>query len=192
MTRSALPGRALLSLSLLLPLPVFAADTCTVKAVLGGKPFTLTHCAASVYEDTHSVTLIFSEAPLGEKELDAFRVSSYAGEKDEAGRPRTLIHFAFCPGGGKPEASPAAPKSVEMGIDRADSPLAGRQWVFELPKEKETFSFRKLAGTIVPGGRISGRATGGKTSDGLVYSWDATFDLALPAKSAAAGVGCGN
>ena len=180
MMRSALPGRALLCLSLLLPLPVFAADTCNVKAVLGGKAVTLTHCAASVYEDAHSVTLIFSEAPLGEKELDAFRISSYAGEKDEAGRPRTLVHFAFCPGGGKPEASPAAPKSVEIGIDRADSPLAGRQWVFELPKEKETFSFRKLAGTTPGGG--SPAATGARRATALCTPGMRRSILALPAE----------
>jgi len=70
--------------------------------------------------------------------------------------------------------------------------LISRQWVFKLPAEKEHLAFQKLAGTIDPGGRISGRATGGKTSDGSTYSWDATFDLALPAKSAAAGPGCGN
>ncbi len=183
---------AVLSLPLVLSAPALAADTCSVEAVLGGKSVTMTHCAAAVFEDAHSVTLYFSDAPFTEKELDAFHVSSYATDRDEAGKPRTMMHFAFCPGAGKPGASAAAVTSVETSVNRADSVLAGRQWVFELPKEKANLAFAKLAGEIVPGGRISGRITGGKTSDGLKYSWDATFDLTLPAKSAAAGPGCGN
>ena len=183
---------AALLLGLLLSRPASAADTCTVKAVLSGKPVTMTHCAAAVFEDGPSVTLYFSDAPFTAKELEAFHVSSYATDRNEAGKPRTMMHLAFCPGGGKPEAGPAAVKSVEMSVNDADSVMASRQWVFELPKEKETFRFEKLAGSIVPGGRISGRATGGKTSDGLKYSWDAAFDVALPEKAAAAGPGCGN
>ncbi len=183
----------LLALALLLvpTASLRAADTCRLKAVLAGKPVTMAHCAAAVFEDGPSVTLTFSDAPFTPKELDAFHVSSYATDKDEAGKPRTMMHFAFCPGGGKPEASAAAVKSVETGVNRADSVMASRQWVFELPKDKETLNVRKLAGRVVPGGRISGRITGGKLSDEQKYSWDATFDLALPAKAAAAGLGCG-
>lgn len=188
-TRAGAPALGLL---LFLAAPASGADTCTVKAVLSGKPVTMTHCAAAVFEDSHGVTLVFSDAPFTAKELEAFHVSSYAADRNEAGQPRTMMQLAFCPGGGKPEASPAAVKSVEMGLNRADSVLASRQWVFDLPKEKEVFRFEKLAGSIVPGGRISGRATGGKTSDEQKYSWDATFDVALPEKSAAAGPGCGN
>ncbi len=152
----------------------------------------MTHCAVAVYEDGPSVTLYFSDAPFTPKEVDAFHVSSYATDTNAAGKPRTMMHFAFCPGGGGPEASAAAVKSVETSVNRADSVMASRQWVFELPKEKENLQFGKLAGNIVPGGTISGRITGGKTSDGQKYSWDATFDLALPARSAAAGPGCGH
>ena len=183
---------AALLLGLLLSGPASAADTCTVKAVLSGKPVTMTHCAAAVFEDAHSVTLYFSGTPFTAAEVEMFHLNSYAKDKDEAGKPRTMMHLAFCPGGGKPEASPAAEKSVETSVNSADSVMVSRQWVFELPKEKETFRFDKLAGNIVPGGRISGRATGGKTSDGLKYSWDAVFDVALPEKAAAAGPGCGN
>ena len=171
---------------------VFAADTCTVKAVLGGKPVTMTHCAAAVYEDAHSVTLYFSDAPFTAAEIELFHLNSYAKDKDEAGKPRTMMHMAFCPGGGKPEASPAAVKSVEMSVNHASSFMISRQWVFKLPEEKENVRFEKLAGTIDPGGKVSGHATGGKTSDEQKYSWDVTFDVALPAKSAAAGLGCGN
>lgn len=172
--------------------PALAEDTCRVKAVLAGKPVTMKHCAAAVYEDQHSVTLYFSDAPFGAKELETFHISSYATDKDEAGKPRTMMHLAFCPGGGKAEASAAAVRSVETSVASADSVMASRQWVFELPKDKANLRFEKLAGNIVPGGRISGRVTGGKVSDEQKYSWEADFDLALPAKSAAAGPGCGN
>ncbi len=150
------------------------------------------HCAVALYEDEHSVTLWFSDAPFTAAEVDMFHLNSYAKDKDEAGKPRTMMHMAFCPGAGKPEAGPDAVKSVELSVNLASSVMVSRQWVFKLPAEKENLAFQKLAGTIDPGGRISGRATGGKTSDGEKYSWDATFDLALPAKSAAAGPGCGN
>jgi hypothetical protein len=169
-----------------------AEDTCTVKAVLGGMAVTMKHCAAAVYEDQHSVTLWFSDAPFTAAEVDMFHLNSYAKDKDEAGKPRTMMHMAFCPGAGKAEASPAAVKSVEMSVSHANSSMISRQWVFKLPEEKADLTFAKLAGSIDPGGKISGRATGGKTSDEQKYSWDVTFDLALPAKSAAAGPGCGN
>lgn len=185
-------GAGALLLGLFLSVPASAADTCTVKAVFSGKPVTLSHCAVAVYEGEHSVTLWFSDAPFTASEIDTFHLNSYAKDKDEAGKPRTMMHLAFCPGGGKPEASAPAVKSVELSVNRADSVLASRQWVFELPKEKEKVRFEKLAGTIDPGGRISGRVVGGKTSDGEKYSWDAAFDLALPEKAAAAGPGCGN
>jgi hypothetical protein len=181
-----------LACALVLGAPALAADTCAVKAVLGGRPVTMTHCAVSVLEDEHSVTLWFSDAPFTGKELDLFHVSSYATDRNEAGEPRTMMSFAFCPGGGKPEASPAAVRSVELSVNHAASVLASRQWVFRLPEEKESVRFERLAGNVDPGGTISGRVTGGKTSDGSAYSWDATFDLTLPVKSAAAGLGCGN
>jgi hypothetical protein len=170
----------------------FAEDKCNVKAVLGGKPVTMKHCAAAVFEDQHSVTLYFSDTPFTAKEVDSFHVSSYATDKNEAGKPRTMMHFAFCPGGSKPAASAAAVKSVETSVNSADKVMVGRQWVFKLPEDKESLKFEKLTGNIVPGGTISGRITGGKVSDGSKYSWEADFDFTLPAKDAAAGPGCGN
>ncbi len=190
--RSTRIGLLALAVSLLLSAPAHAEDKCSVKAVLGGKPVTMKYCAVSVYEDQHSVALYFSDAPFTPKELDAFHLSSYASDKNEAGKPRTMLHFAFCPGGGKPEAGAAAVKSVETSVNHADSFMVSRQWVFELPRDKAMLRIEKLAGNIVPGGKISGRFTGGKVSDGAKYSWEANFDLALPAKSAAAGQGCGN
>ena len=185
-------GALALGSLLALAKPASAEDSCTVKAVFGGKPVTMKHCAAAVYEDAHSVTLWFSDAPFTAAEVEMFHLNSYAKDKDETGKPRTMMHLAFCPGGGKAEASSGAVKSVEMSVNHASSFMISRQWVFELPKDKENLTFEKLAGAIDPGGKISGRAKGGKTSDELKYSWDVTFDVTLPAKSAAAGLGCGN
>lgn len=185
-------GLSILALLLVLSTPAFAEDKCSVKAVLGGKPVTMKHCVAAVYEDQHSVTLYFSDTPFTAKEVDSFHVSSYATDKNEAGKPRTMMHFAFCPGGGKPAASAAAVKSVETSVNSADSFMVSRQWVFHLPTDKESLKLEKLTGNIVPGGTISGRITGGKVSDGSKYSWEADFDFTLPAKAAAAGPGCGN
>ena len=187
-------ARRLLVPGLLLALsaPAFAQDKCSVKAVIGGKSVTMTHCAVALYDSSHSVTLWFSSAPFTAKEIDTFHLNSYAVDKDEAGKPRTMMHFAFCPGGGKPEPNAAAVKSVETSVNHAESFMLSRQWVFELPKEKESLAFAKLAGSLAPGGKFSGRITGGKTSDSLKYSWDATFDVTLPMKSAAAGPGCGD
>jgi hypothetical protein len=183
--------RSLVLAFLLLPAPGFAADTCRVKAVLGGKPVAMAHCAAAVYEGEHSVTLWFSDAPFSAKEIAAFQESSAPSDKTEGGKSRTLIHFAFCPGAGQPAASAAAVKSVETGINVAGAPFSGRQWVFELPKDKEILKIAKLSGTAAPGGKLSGLFTGGKVSDGLKYSWEAAFDVTLPAKSAFGGVTCG-
>jgi hypothetical protein len=173
----------------------FAEDKCNVKAVLGGKPVTMTHCAASVYEpsdDKFSVTLWFSDAPFSAKELQEFHENSATPDKTADGKPRTSMHFSFCSGVGKAAASAAAVKSVETGIDVAGAPLSGRQWVFELPKEKDILKIGKLTGNIAPGGKLSGRVNGGKMSDGLKYSWEVDFDFILPAKGAFGGTSCGS
>jgi hypothetical protein len=83
-------------------------------------------------------------------------------------------------------------KSIELSMSSASSVMLQRQWVFDLPKDAKELKIEKLAGTLSPGGRLSGRITGGKTSDGLKYSWEADFDLEIPAKKAAAGAGCGD
>jgi hypothetical protein len=49
----------------------------------------------------------------------------------------------------------------------------------------------KLSGDLKSGGRLAGKITGSKNVDQAPYSWDIDFDLALPAKGAAAGPGCG-
>ena len=96
----------------------------------------------------------------------------------------------FCPGGTGPVPSPDAVKSVEMSIGHSSSPMLGRQWVFDLPADKG-LKIQKLSGSLKLGGRLAGKITGAKKSDDLDYSWDIVFDLALPAKAAAAGPGCG-
>ena len=175
--------------------PAFAEDKCNVKAVLGGKPVAMKYCAASVYEPSdgkYSVTLWFSDTPFNAKELQEFHENSATPDKTADGKPRTSMHFAFCSGVGKAVASAAAVKSVETGIDVAGAPFSGRQWVFELPKEKDILKIEKLTGNIAPGGKLSGRVTGGKVSDELKYSWEADFDFTLPAKGAFGGTSCGS
>jgi hypothetical protein len=177
---------------LVLATPAPAADKCKVIAVLGGQPVTMKYCAASVYEDQHSVALYFSDTLFTIKELEAFHTSSYATDKTADGKPRTMIHFGFCPGAGKPAANAAAVKSVETSVNVAGSILASRQWVFDLPKDKAILKIEKLTGEASPGGKFFGRITGGKVSDGLKYSWEADFEFTLPAKTAFAGNGCGS
>ena len=57
--------RRLLILAFLLALaaPGFAEDTCSVKAVLAGKPATMKYCAVALYDSENSVTLYFSDRP---------------------------------------------------------------------------------------------------------------------------------
>ena len=171
-------------------IPARAEDHCLVSAVIGGKSVVMKHCAAAVYDHT-GLTLFFSETPIGAEEKAMFELNSYPQDTDPAGQPRSMMHLAFCPGGGKPQADAAAVRSVEMSMSHAGSPMLQRQWVFELPKDKE-LKIEKLDGTLAAGGRISGRFTGGKTSDLLKYSWEVDFDLAVPEKEAAAGAGCGS
>jgi hypothetical protein len=173
-----------------LSVPAFAADKCTAKVVIAGKSATLANCAVAMY-DSKGVTLFFTEKPLTAEELSTFHLNSYAEDKDSAGKPRTMMHFSFCPGGGKsPQPSPAAVKSVEVSMADASNIMASRQWVADLPRDK-WLKIEALSGELKPGGRLKGRITGGQKSDGD-YSFQADFDMALPEKDAAAGPGCGD
>ncbi len=173
---------------------VRAADTCSAKGLLGGKPFAMTHCAVSYYDDQHSVTIWISEAPISPEEEKSFQISSYAPDRDAAGKIRTMLHISFCPGGGSPTPSPGAVGDVELGFSKADSPMLMRQWVLDPAKDKD-LKIEKMSGELKLGGRLAGRVTGAKaTAENALaaYKWQIDFDLRLPEKSAAAGTGCGH
>src|SRR5262249_36596399 len=151
---SASPSRTLIvSFLFAFAAPALAEDTCGLKGVLGGKPVTLKHCDVALYDGEHSVTLWFTETPITPKEREASREYSNPSEKDASGRTRTSVRLAFCPGGGPETADPKAVKSIEMAVDVAGSPLSGRQWVFELPKDKDVAKIEKLSGPLKLGGR---------------------------------------
>jgi hypothetical protein len=179
--------------AMVLLIPAFAArseDACLVKATFGGKAVTLKHCAAAMY-DEKGVTLFFNEDPISAEEAAAFQWNSYPKDRDAGGKPRTMMTLGFCPGGAGAVPSPDAVKSVEMSVGHSASPMLGRQWVFDLPADKG-MKIQKLSGSLKLGGRLAGKIAGAKKSDDLDYSWDIVFDLALPAKAAAAGPSCGS
>ncbi|HSP14991.1 MAG TPA: hypothetical protein VLV78_09585 [Thermoanaerobaculia bacterium] len=175
-----------------LAVPAFAEDKCSVKAVLGGTPVTMKHCAVALYDSEKSVTLVFSDSAFTAKQIEEFQESSSPPEKDASGKGRTMIHFAFCPGGGKPVPDRAAVKLVEMSVEVGSSPFLGFQNAYDLPKDKAIVNIEKLSGDLKLGGKLAGRITGGRMADGKKYSWVADFDMKLPAKAAFGGQGCGN
>ena len=167
-----------------------AQDKCSVKAVISGQAVEMTHCAIAVMDDK-GATILFSATPISAQERKEFQMNSYAKSTDPSGKSRSMMHFMFCAGGGKSVPDAATVKSVEMSMSHASSLMAQRQWVFDLPKDNKEFAFKTLSGSLKPGGRFVGQATGAKTSDGLKYSWDVRFDIAVPTAEAAAGPSCG-
>lgn len=158
------------SLGLAVAMAAHAESKCSAQGVMGGKKFVMSHCAISYYDDQHSVTIWFSESPISADEAHNFEASAYAPDREATGKPRTTLHLAFCPGGGKAAPRPDAVLSVEFWMNHADSPMLGRQWVLEPHKDK-VFKVERLSGDLKLGGRLAGHVTGGKTSDGLPYSW---------------------
>ena len=168
-----------------------AQDKCSVKAVIGGQAVEMTHCAIAVMDDK-GATILFSATPIGAQERTEFQMNSYAKSSDPSDKPRSMMHLMFCAAsGGKSAPDAAAVKSVEMSMSHASSLMAQRQWVFDLPKHNKEFAFKTLSGSLKSGARFVGQATGAKTSDGLKYSWDVRFDMAVPTAEAAAGPSCG-
>lgn len=162
-----------------------AQDKCSASGVMSGEKFSAPHCAVAYMREPYpSVTLWFSESPITPQERDAFRMSAYADAMKD-GKTRTMLLVAFCPGGGQATASPAAVKSMDMGMSHAKSAMAGRQWLL---KAKE-FRVDSLAGEVRAGSRLVGRIAGTRESDGR-YAWDLSFDVTLPQQEAAAGIGC--
>lgn len=190
--RSPAAKRGALLLSMLC-LSTFAATAgaqakCTATGVMAGEKFSLSHCAVAVLvEPYRSVTLWFNESPIAPQEAEAFHASAYPSTLKD-GQPRTMVVAAFCPGGGQAKASAGAVKSMDVGFTHAKSPMAGAQWLIEAPKD---FKVERISGEVRPGGKLSGRITGGRSSDGRPYAWDFTFDVTLPANEAASGIGCG-
>jgi hypothetical protein len=161
-----------------------AKDHCSVKGTMEGQSFKLDHCAIAFYEGANSVTIWFTEKPLTAEELATFHLNSYAKQTG------TMISFGFCPGGGKPVPSVSAVRDVEITVSHTSSPMLTQNWVLNASKDKD-LKIEKLAGNLTQSGRLSGRIAAKKTLDqGQVYTWDADFDLELPARAAAAGLGC--
>ena len=169
-----------------------AQNTCSAKGVMGGQPFTLTHCAVAFYESEHSVTLWLTDSAISEEELQRFQWSSDSWAL-QAQHRRTMIQMDFCPGGGKPQASADAVKAVAIQFRHAKIVLPGPQdqWVFSLPEDRE-IKIHALRGNLQRGGALSGKITGGVESAGHPFSWDIDFDVVLPMKAAGAGLGCGS
>jgi hypothetical protein len=150
---------------------------------MGGERFAVTNCVASFYDDAHSVAIWFNEDAIAPQEAEAFQSSAYASG-DKGGKPRTMAIIMFCPGGGKPTASAAAVKSIDLNTNHAKSPMAGIQRVVEAPKD---FKVEKMTGEVKAGGTLSGRIAG--NLDKTSFAFD--FDVNLPSKEAAAGMTCG-
>jgi hypothetical protein len=165
--------------------PAQAAGTCSASGVMAGESFSLAHCAAAFLPGENSVTLWFNEQPISPDEQATFEMSAYALNIAN-GRERTMVLVAFCPGGGATTASAGGVKSIDMGLSHAKSAMAGRQWVLGAPQD---FKVEQIAGEVVPGGKLSGRITGKRASEGP-YTWDLKFDVTLPTQEAASGVTC--
>ncbi|MFO1412579.1 MAG: tetratricopeptide repeat protein [Burkholderiales bacterium] len=159
-----------------------APDRCKGTGRMEGQAFAATHCVAAVYPDQHSVAILFSETPVAAADADQFRLSSYL-DAGSGAKARTQLTIMLCPGGGGASAAAAAVRSIDLNTNHAQSAMAGVQWVVEAPKD---FRVERISGDVVPGGRIAGHIVGarGKTT------FDLDFDLALPAKEAAAGLAC--
>jgi hypothetical protein len=164
-----------------------AQNKCSATGVMGGEKFVTSHCAVALENDEHSVTIWFNENPISPKEMEDFQNSAFASPTKD-GKERTMLLAAFCPGGGKTVASAGSVKSIDLGMTHAKSAMAGAQWVIKPPKE---FKVDAISGDLKPGGKLAGKITGSRSSDGRPYSYDLAFDVTLPAKSAASGVACG-
>ncbi len=167
---------------------VHAADKCVARANIAGKAVTLQNCAVAVY-DNSGVTLWFTDAPITAAELSTFQLNSDAKTTYADNRMRTMLSLAFCPGGGKATSSAAAVKSVEV-VANESTPGAWQSFVFTLPGDKANLKVQKLSGELKADGRFAGKITGSKKEGDRPYTWDVDFDVALPAKGAAAGPGC--
>ncbi|MEP0773242.1 MAG: hypothetical protein HRF46_02630 [Acidobacteriota bacterium] len=165
-----------------------AANSCSATGVMAGQSFALQHCAAAVMPGGNSVTIWFNEKEITAAERETFSMSAYASSYHDGGE-RTMFLLAFCPGGGATTASPQAVTRLQLDMSHAKAPLASATWLLDDRKE---FKVERLEGEAVPGGRLVGRITGQRSSDGRPYRFDLTFDLQLPTQEATAGIACGS
>jgi TPR repeat protein len=157
-------------------------NRCSASGTMSGERFSLAHCAVAFLADQHSVAIWFNESPITPQEADEYAMSAYASGS-KGGKERTIVQVGFCPGGGKAAASPTAVKKLDLNTNHAKSAMAGMQTVLEPLKD---FKVEKLSGSVEPGGALSGRFVGKHGSS----AWTIDFDVALPAKDAAAGLVC--
>jgi hypothetical protein len=156
-----------------------AQSKCSGNVVLAGKRVQMDHCAVAYFEDQHGIALWFDEQPIPAAKAASFQESAYASEPGHR-----MLQVMFCPAG--KGASPDAKAVPFVGIDINDGP----SWVFQLDKDHDV-KVERMAGKLAPGGKLAGRITGQRQSDGQPYSFDLDFDLALPSKSSLAGPDCG-
>jgi len=116
-------------------------------------------CAVAVYDEKGR--LFSSPRPDRRRGEGDVRAELLPKDVDPSGKPRTMMYVAFCPGGGKSEANPAAVKSVELSVSsaRPDAPAAVGLRPSKDAKEAKELTIETLAGTLAPGGRLSGRIT---------------------------------
>ena len=164
--------------------PASAEDRCLAKGKMQDQSFELRHCAVAMY-DNASVTIWLTEKPLPADTVDTFHLNSYADLKG------TSMSVALCPGGGKPAVNPKAVGDVAFEVAHAASPMVGQTFLFKAATAKD-LKIEKLTGELKPGGKLAGKMkVDTKLDRGQAYSWDLDFDVTLPAKNAAAGMGCG-
>ena len=102
------------------------------------------------------------------------------------------MSVALCPGGGKPAVNPKAVGDVAFDVKHAASPMVAQTFLFKAATAKD-LKIEKLTGELKPGGKFAGKMkVDTKLDRGQPYSWDLDFDVTLPAKNAAAGMGCGS
>ena len=167
---------------------VSAQNKCVATGQMGGQAFSLAYCEVAYYEGSNGITIWFSSTPITAEERDFFQTSSSA---DRFRKGRSMVHLAFCPGGGSAVPSPKTAKSVEIGFRHATVVSLGPQdqWVLEPATDKQ-IKIESLAGELKRGGKLSGKITGAIAGAKPAFTWDLQFDLALPQRTAGAGPGC--
>ena len=167
---------------------VSAQNKCIATGQMGGQAFSLSYCEVAYYEGSNGITIWFSSTPITPEERDFFQTSSSA---DRFRKGRSMVHLAFCPGGGSAVPSPKTAKSVEIWFAHATVLSLGpqEQWVLEPASDKQ-IKIESLTGELKRGGKLSGKITGAIAGQKPAFNWDLQFDLVLPQRTAGAGPGC--